>query len=307
MRSPCTLGVNALAALPAQGFHSLILLPLISKGHTIGAFLLASRRRGAFANSQVEVLQHVGGHLASAVDNAQLFEQLKVLSSQLEETVQERSREVFEVKQYLESLVETAGDAIVTVDREGKIDSWNTSAQEILGYSKEEVAGRDLCMLASGESARDQLANIVQTALEGRTTSNVETSWLRKDRKEATVSLTVPVAMAPLSTMGNFGSSFSFSSLSFVASTRARAASRSSCQVPSSEMESFGGMVGGFGFGFGFAMAAPAHALPAISAAATHTIHRCLIAWSPDSCLSRVVVLPVARPRGRGRPRRPGA
>jgi len=182
---------QALAALPAQGFHSLILLPLISKGHTIGTFLLASRRRGAFANSQVEVLQHVGGHLASAVDNAQLFEQLKVLSSQLEETVQERSREVFEVKQYLESLVETAGDAIVTVDREGKIDSWNKSAQEILGYSKDEVAGRDLCMLASGESARDQLANIVQTALEGRTTSNVETSWLRKDRKEATVSLTV--------------------------------------------------------------------------------------------------------------------
>ena len=180
-----------LARLRQHGYQSLILLPLVSKGRTIGAFVLASRRPGAFAGSHLEVLQHVGGHLASAVDNAQLYEQLKGLSSQLEETVQERSREVFEVKQYLESLVETAGDAILTVDLERKISSWNHSAKEILGYSKDEVRGKDICTLASGESARDQLAAIIQQALDGAITSNAETSWLRKDRKEATVSVTV--------------------------------------------------------------------------------------------------------------------
>jgi PAS domain S-box-containing protein len=141
------------------------------------------------------VLQHVGGHLASAVENAQLYEQLKVLSSQLEETVAERSREVFEVKRYLENLVETAGDAIITADLEGHITGWNKGAQEILGYSKEELRGKSILVLASGEGSREQVGAIVARARNGETTSNVETGWLRKDRKEATVSLTVsPIA-----------------------------------------------------------------------------------------------------------------
>ena len=177
-----------LAKLRGGGFHSLILLPLVSKGRTIGAFALASRRPGAFTASHLEVLQHVTGHLAIAVDNAQIYEQLKTLSSQLEETVQERSREVFEVKQYLENLVETAGDAILTVDRAQRIESWNNGARAILGYPKEEMRGRDICTLASGESAKDQLVSLIQRAIEGEIASNVETSWLRKDRKEVTVS-----------------------------------------------------------------------------------------------------------------------
>jgi len=183
--------VRSLEKLPLHGYRSLILLPLISKGRSIGTFLLASRQPGAFTPSHLQVLQHVGGHLASAVENAQLYEQLKVLSSQLEETVRERSREIFEVKQYLENLVETAGDAILTVDLRGQITSWNRSAADILGYAKDEVRGRSLLTLASGEGARDQLASILDAARDGKTTSNVETAWLRKDRKEATVSLTV--------------------------------------------------------------------------------------------------------------------
>ncbi len=183
--------VLGLERLPASGYRSLILLPLVSKGRPIGTFLLASRQPGAFTPGHLQVLQHVGGHLASAVENAQLYEQLKVLSSQLEETVRERSREIFEVKQYLENLVETAGDAILTVDLRGQITSWNRSAADILGYAKDEVRGKSLLVLASGEGARDQLASILDQARDGKTTSNVETGWLRKDRKEATVSLTV--------------------------------------------------------------------------------------------------------------------
>jgi len=180
-----------LAILAREGYKSLIVLPLVSKGRMIGGFVLASRRPRAFSASDAEVLQHVEGHLASAVDNAQLYEQLKTLSSQLEETVRERSREVFEVKQYLENLVETAGDAIITVDHEGNVTSWNRSAEQILGYRKDKAIGRELTRLASGQGARDQLTAILVRALEGRTSSNVESTWVRKDGKEVVVSLTV--------------------------------------------------------------------------------------------------------------------
>jgi len=180
-----------LQALTDHGYRSAILLPLVSKGRAIGALLLASRQPAAFAEGQLQVLQHVGGHLASAVENAQLYAQLKTLSSQLDEAVAERSREVFEMKQYLENLVMTAGDAIITVDLDGHMATWNHSAGEILGYGKDDVLGQPLLVLASGEGARDQVAGILDRARDGKITSNVETSWLRKDHKEATVSLTV--------------------------------------------------------------------------------------------------------------------
>jgi len=180
-----------LEALAEHGARSLILLPLISKGRCIGVLLLASRRPEAFAASHLEVLGQVAGHLASALENAQLYEQLKTLSSQLEEAVAERSREVFEMKQYLENLVETAGDAIIAADLGGLVTSWNRAAQETLGHSKEEMLGKDVLVLASGEGARDQLASILQRAREGKIATNVETSWQRRDHKEATVTLTV--------------------------------------------------------------------------------------------------------------------
>ena len=185
-----------LEAVAGQGVRSLLLLPLVSKGRSIGALLLGSRQSGVFAESHLEVLGQVGGHLASAVENAQLYEQLKTLSSQLEETVAERSREVFEVKQYLENLVETAGDAVIAADVAGHITSWNRAAEETLGYTKGEVLGKPLVMLASGEGARDQLAGILERARGGKVASNVETSWQRKDHKEATVTLTVSPIIA---------------------------------------------------------------------------------------------------------------
>mgnify|MGYP005847017305 FL=1 len=195
---PATLGTLAgqslpgeLAVLEKHGFASLLLLPLVARGLTIGALALASRHPEAFAEADLDLLQHVGGHLASAILNAQLHGSLRQLSASLEQAVEERTREAREAKQYLESLLETAGDAVITVDPHGSITSWNAAARRILGYARDEVAGRDICDLASGQGARDQLASLVRRTLEGEVASNVETAWARKDRKEVSVSLTV--------------------------------------------------------------------------------------------------------------------
>jgi len=95
--------------------------------------------------------------------------------------------------------METAGDAILTVGRDGKVNSWNDSAASILGYAKEEMLGADILVLASGEGARDQMAQALRLAREGQRSSTIETPWLRKDRKEAIVSVTV----SPIRTAGD--------------------------------------------------------------------------------------------------------
>ena len=53
-------------------------------------------------------------------------------------------KELIETKNFLESMVEKAGDAISVVDLEGKILYWNEGAEWIYGHRKEEVLGKKL-------------------------------------------------------------------------------------------------------------------------------------------------------------------
>ena len=45
------------------------------------------------------------------------------------------------------SLIETASDAIISVDGEGRITQWNTGAEKIFGYTAKEAAGRNIILI----------------------------------------------------------------------------------------------------------------------------------------------------------------
>jgi PAS domain S-box-containing protein len=47
----------------------------------------------------------------------------------------------------LRAVVDTAADAIVTLDREGRVDTFNAAAERMFDYDRSEVIGRDLAML----------------------------------------------------------------------------------------------------------------------------------------------------------------
>src|SRR5207248_11362346 len=63
---------------------------------------------------------------------------------QLAEALRDSEEELRRQKRYVESLVEINPTAIVTVDRDGSVTSWNLAAEELFGYSKEEAIGRKL-------------------------------------------------------------------------------------------------------------------------------------------------------------------
>src|SRR4030043_2164633 len=67
-------------------------------------------------------------------------------------------KELIETKNFLESIVEKAGDAISVVDPEGKILHWNEGAEQIYGYRKEEVLGKRLSdfLFPSDENLREE-------------------------------------------------------------------------------------------------------------------------------------------------------
>src|SRR4029450_11308992 len=52
-------------------------------------------------------------------------------------------------KQYYQSLLEVSPTAIVTIDPDHKVTSWNPAAEKLFGYSREEAIGRDIDSLVA--------------------------------------------------------------------------------------------------------------------------------------------------------------
>lgn len=53
-------------------------------------------------------------------------------------------REVMQAKEYIENLINSSADAIVTSDLEGSVKSWNPAAEETYGFKSEDVMGKYL-------------------------------------------------------------------------------------------------------------------------------------------------------------------
>lgn len=106
-------------------------------------------------------------------------------------------KELIETKNFLESIVEKAGDAISVVDLEGKILFWNEGAEKIYGYQKEEVMGKRLSQFlypkdeklrAEEEKLMDQFMARVR---KGEVVPNVEVKRQTKDGREIITSMTI--------------------------------------------------------------------------------------------------------------------
>ena len=106
-------------------------------------------------------------------------------------------KELIETKNFLESIVEKAGDAISVVDLDGKILYWNEGARRIYGYEKEEVLGKNLSdFLFPGDTEsrakeKRMMAELMARVKKGEVVSNVEVKRQTKERKEIITSMTI--------------------------------------------------------------------------------------------------------------------
>jgi PAS domain S-box-containing protein len=108
----------------------------------------------------------------------------------LAEALRRSEGELRRQKQYVESLVEINPTAIVTVDRDGSVTSWNLAAEELFGYSRDEAIGRNLDDLVVGrEDLRREAVRYEQVLRAGR--FHTVTQRARRDGTLADVELIV--------------------------------------------------------------------------------------------------------------------
>lgn len=99
-------------------------------------------------------------------------------------------REKLEEDRLLASIVDSSDDAIISKDLEGRILSWNRTAERMFGYTADEAIGQSITMLLPPERADDFFA-ILSRIQRGEKVEHYETVRRRRDGALLEVSLTV--------------------------------------------------------------------------------------------------------------------
>jgi len=91
-------------------------------------------------------------------------------------------QEVRKRQLYLEGVLESAPDAIITLDTDHKVSEWNPGAEKLFGYSSEEAVGRDLdALIAMPDSEMfEEATRLTRQVLAGKGIPRTESTRYRK-------------------------------------------------------------------------------------------------------------------------------
>jgi PAS domain S-box-containing protein len=111
----------------------------------------------------------------------QPYEKINVAEKKLRQIAEDRYR----------NLVDNANDAIITADLDGRIITWNKSAQNIFGWTAEEVTGKKISMLLIPPDKQAENEQLIHRILIGKGFSGFESVHKKKDGNKIDVSLTI--------------------------------------------------------------------------------------------------------------------
>jgi PAS domain S-box-containing protein len=92
--------------------------------------------------------------------------------------------------QTLANAVESSSDAIVTQSLDNIITSWNKAAEQIYGYSAEEIIGKNASMLEP-ENIKGEIKYLSEKIRQGKNVQHYETLRLKKDGSLINISVTL--------------------------------------------------------------------------------------------------------------------
>jgi PAS domain S-box-containing protein len=90
----------------------------------------------------------------------------------------------------LSAIIESSDDAIVSKDLNGVIQSWNSGAERLFGYTAEEAVGKQVMILIPPDRI-DEEPEIIERIRRGERVDHYETVRVRKDGGLIDISLTV--------------------------------------------------------------------------------------------------------------------
>jgi PAS domain S-box-containing protein len=93
---------------------------------------------------------------------------LSVLNEELEQRVARRTAELHESQERMRAVVDTAVEAIITIDRYGIVHTFNPAGERMFGYTADEIIGHNVRMLMPSPYAEEHNSYIVRYRRTGK-------------------------------------------------------------------------------------------------------------------------------------------
>jgi len=125
-----------------------------------------------------------------------LEEMVKLRTDELEKANQKLKDEVRarikneEQLSRLAAIVESTEVAVIGLDLDGNISSWNKAAEKLYGYSREEILGNSVFLFIPKNLTHEVQKNL-NRVVQGDNSDRFETLWMCKDGHSINVSLTI--------------------------------------------------------------------------------------------------------------------
>ncbi|MBI4688949.1 MAG: diguanylate cyclase [Nitrospirae bacterium] len=160
-----------------EGIKSLLACPLFLDGGVVGILYIDDFRPREFTERHKNLIQLFGAKAAQAIEKSKILDELYMNIHELDKTTS-----------YLQSVLNDSEDMIATTDTEGRIVEFSMGGERILGYKKDEVAGKTASDFYVNADERNKIADILKKI---GAVHNHETVLLRKDGTQVDINLTI--------------------------------------------------------------------------------------------------------------------
>jgi PAS domain S-box-containing protein len=146
-------------------------IPCRMRDRTVAILGIGKTVHGDFLSSEdVELLFTLAGYVAIALDNARLYSSLENKALQIER-----------LKDFSENIVESLNVGVLAVDLNGRVESWNTQIEQLIGVPRHEAMNRrldevlppSLVAELAARSEADHVSSVYKLPLRTRTDRNL--------------------------------------------------------------------------------------------------------------------------------------
>ncbi|MEP7220741.1 MAG: PAS domain S-box protein, partial [Bacteroidota bacterium] len=168
------------------GLISAMTVPLISRNRILGALTLVTAESGRyFTDDDLSLAEDLARRAAVAIDNSILYKQARQAETALRGQLD-----------FTSTMMSSLGQGVCALDQSGNISYLNPAAERMLGWSMDELMGRNLHATihheeGNGESSGETICPLLSAIRSGRAYRNDDDRFFRKNGSRVPVELNV--------------------------------------------------------------------------------------------------------------------
>lgn len=168
------------ADMPWEG--AILGVPLRAAGNIVGVLSVTYLHQHVFTSDEIRIVELLADQAANAVHNAHLYEQIQQHTDELEQRVEERTKQIQRATDRVTAILNNSSDSIILTNADGIVQQYNPGLSQQFGYSESELVNHPLSAIIMPEF-QEQVEQALERARRNgtNTAEHVEVVARRKD------------------------------------------------------------------------------------------------------------------------------